>query len=498
MSSSFTERSQTSLSASASQTHPQDISLEALVSHLLASKRSLSSISTVWRANEIVTSARESLEESVKLSARTGFLRAGIAEQANLLRKVRRGVDDIYKEGQKDFKAVLRTLDDANSRLESTMNVLRSTMVEAAFRPEAEDPRSLLDFVDEQGVETMRDALRRSIRESREAQTSFDSSMMSFDNDYHALKSAITASPTLTTSQFNDSLSHSPIPEHLQVLETNAQEMAALLDSLVSHFDLCVNAIRHTEGGYAAVRKAASHQPPDVEPVSVSGVMGTSQHTGEEEAVNEEERREMLAVLQTDASQVEDVVAELSEHLADMESIYLSITDHVSNLSSTYDSTISAFTILEALSAHLPGYLMAASDFTMQWEDTKSGIQEQLDELEAMRIFYENYHASYDGLILEVFRRKQAEEKVKALIKKTMDQIEKIRQADSVQREAFRVDVEDFMPGDLWGGVGVTAPKWDLVQTCADAANSKTFVGSTPELSRSVVEAAGKRDRDRQ
>jgi autophagy-related protein 17 len=62
---------------------------------------------------------------------------------------------------------VIRTLDDANSRLEFTMNVLRSTMVEAAFRPSEEQPRSLLDFVDEQGVETVRDALKESIRQSK-------------------------------------------------------------------------------------------------------------------------------------------------------------------------------------------------------------------------------------------------------------------------------------------------------------------------------------------
>jgi len=42
-------------------------------------------------------------------------------------------------------------------------------MVEAALRPPAEEPRSLLDFVDEKGVETMRDALKESIRESRVA-----------------------------------------------------------------------------------------------------------------------------------------------------------------------------------------------------------------------------------------------------------------------------------------------------------------------------------------
>jgi len=47
------------------------------------------------------------------------------------------------------------------------MDVLRSTMVDAAFRPKDEGPRSLLDFVDEQGVETMRDALKESIRDAK-------------------------------------------------------------------------------------------------------------------------------------------------------------------------------------------------------------------------------------------------------------------------------------------------------------------------------------------
>jgi autophagy-related protein 17 len=64
-------------------------------------------------------------------------------------------------------QSVIRTLDAANARLESTMDILRTTMVEATFRPEKEEPRSLLDFVDEQAVQTMRDALKESIRESQ-------------------------------------------------------------------------------------------------------------------------------------------------------------------------------------------------------------------------------------------------------------------------------------------------------------------------------------------
>ena len=82
----------------------QDVPLPTLVIYLLASKRSLSSIDTVWRANEIVTSAKAALEESVILSARTGFLRNGISEQVKVLKRVRGGVENLYNEGQRDFK----------------------------------------------------------------------------------------------------------------------------------------------------------------------------------------------------------------------------------------------------------------------------------------------------------------------------------------------------------------------------------------------------------
>jgi autophagy-related protein 17 len=155
-----------SASPGTSQVTP-NIPIDTLVSHLLASKRSLSSISTVWRANEIVTSARSALEETIILDSRTAFLRRGISQQARILRKIRNGVDHVYREGQRDFQEVIRSLDSADIRLQKTMDVLRSTIVEATFRPANEEPRSLLDFVDEAGVEAMRTALKDSIDQTQ-------------------------------------------------------------------------------------------------------------------------------------------------------------------------------------------------------------------------------------------------------------------------------------------------------------------------------------------
>lgn len=47
------------------------------------------------------------------------------------------------------------------------MDGLRTTIVESAFRPVDEEPRSLLDFVDEQGVEAAQTALKESIDQTQ-------------------------------------------------------------------------------------------------------------------------------------------------------------------------------------------------------------------------------------------------------------------------------------------------------------------------------------------
>lgn len=267
--------------------------------------------------------------------------------------------------------------------------------------------------------------------------------------------------------------------------------MASLLDSLVSHFDLCVNAIRHTEGGYAAVRKAASSQPPGVEPISVSGVMNNEDDTAEEQTLTEEERREMLDVLEKDAEQVDDVVMELREFLSDMEQKNEYILEYVSNLTTMHTSTLATFQMLESISARLSGYIIASQDFRLRWEDTKLNIQDQLNELESMRVFYENYHSSYDGLLLEVWRRRQTEEKVKGVMRKAIEQVERVLEGDRIEREAFRSDVGEFLPVDLWGGVNASPSRWEFVRKGEEER-------SVPELGQSVVEAAGRRDRDRQ
>jgi len=81
--------------------HP---SLEQLVEHFLASKRSLSAITHVSRAREIVDSGRHALEENAVLSAKNAFVKHAIHKQIEAFDAIRYGASIVDAEGNDEFQ----------------------------------------------------------------------------------------------------------------------------------------------------------------------------------------------------------------------------------------------------------------------------------------------------------------------------------------------------------------------------------------------------------
>lgn len=81
--------------------HP---SLEQLVEHFLASKRSLSAITHVSRARELVDSGRQALEENAILSAQNAFVRHAIHKQIEAFDAIRYGASIMDAEGNDEFQ----------------------------------------------------------------------------------------------------------------------------------------------------------------------------------------------------------------------------------------------------------------------------------------------------------------------------------------------------------------------------------------------------------
>lgn len=482
----------------------------------------------VLRANDLTTHARQLHEESVILRAQTTFLNKGITEQRRLLHKVRRSMIRTYDAGKKEFKHIIKTLDVANEKLETTMDMLRNTAVDPVFRPAGEEPKNLLDFVDENQVHGMREALKASIAELQATQTSFDGDLFRFDDDLRAIAKILNSSasptpsksPTDSTSQYPPNPPNPPILDLLAALVNRSHSMAEHLASLTHHFDMCVTAVRITEGGTALARRKAAEDSsgggggggPDA--VSISGVIA-EQETNVAD-LDAEERAEIVQVVLQDAPEVDEVVADLNTEMQQMEAEAAQLRDQADHVRAGYGRVTKAFHVLEEIGVRLSGYIAAEAEFAERWEAEKEGISARLAEMETLRDFYEGYASAYDSLILEVERRRAVEEKIRAVWRKAKEQADRLVGSDWRDREAFRSEVGDYLPTDLWVGMSGPLRRWEVVRAGdaeedllrgGDAAIGDDAAleggesmprqddGSAVTLSREVIDAARERIR---
>ncbi|TGJ81212.1 hypothetical protein E0Z10_g7552 [Xylaria hypoxylon] len=488
---------------------PSDIDsipVETLVQHLLDAKRSLSSMGLVLRANELVHAARQAHEESVILSAQSQFLRRGISEQMRLLLRIRKGLVRTYDDGKREFKRIIKALDVANSRLEDTMSVLRGRGVNSAFRPPGEEKRSLLDFVEEAQVDRMREVLKENIQAlqvivvpylwpERTTQQSFDRDLLQLEADLRNLKAIISSAP----SPASPSISSSG-PSILHLLSSmidNSHAMAELLTSLTRHFDICVTAVRTTEGGpaLARIKAAEATQSQEGDDVSISGVIPDQEsHTPDLEPLSPEDRAQMLEVLVQDSSELEDVVQELNERLQAVEAEFKNLDEQTTQVKLCFLSTLDAFRTLEDIGTRIQSYMSAENEFRDRWVEEQEAIHDRMSEMEELRTFYEKYAGTYDHLILEVERRKGVEENILGIWKKAKESVERIIDVDRRQRDLFRQEVADHLPTDLWPGMDDPILRWDVVPS-TDNRSDYRGSGGTPTLEKSVVEGAKRRHR---
>ncbi|KAL9099201.1 MAG: hypothetical protein Q9163_005266 [Psora crenata] len=471
--------SRSSLRSSPLAAKPPQNSIDDLLPYLVASKRSLTTIDQVYRANDLCTSTRLALEVSAITTARTSFLQSGVASQLEVLRQVQQKANNTAQLVRTEFEEVVRRLDDAEKRLRDTLDSLSSTIVESKLRPDDEERRYLLDFVDEGGIEALVGNIKLLGENAGKDLEQFIGWIRKFGYGLKKVGGLLDARGSIRGDSRSPNISNegrSPIPDILRDMEERAKEMAANLESLVSHFDLCVTAIKHTEGGGDAALKIAGDLPegvnigPDAPPAPIS----------------EEQKTEMMRVLEEDAGQVEDVVMEMKGHIADMEEMYQRVERYMDLLAKDHESMVVAFTLLEEIGQRLPGYITRNQIFLTQWDEMRADIDERLEELDNAKGFYDGFLRAYDNLIIEIGRRKSHEVKIDKVIQDAMSSLEKLYEDDLFEREAFRKEQGEFLPVDIWPGLLNPPTRFSIGPV--DGA-----VERAPDISKSVIHKAIRR-----
>lgn len=454
-------------------------SLDSLVAYLLAAKRSLSCVEHVYRANDLVNRTRQALEGHAITTARTAFLHNGSTAQVELLSNVLNHTRSIAKDSGSEFQKVIGVLDVAESRLQQTLSQLRATIVEPSLRPEGEPRKSLVDFVDESGVHGLLSRIKESIDASGDGRQMYEDSNAALETDIAEVKRMLDPDDDRKTVGYPSYKTTSPVPDTLHVMEEHAQEMADNLESLVKHFDICVTAIKHTEGG-----GAAAHQITDDLPEGMATDLSTADIPLE--PISDQERVEMLGVLEKDASEVEEVVMDIRDRSTGMEADFERIVAYTDHLGEIYNRKTTAFNLLEEIGERLPNYITQSHIFLLKWDEEKAKIEDHLEELGGLTEFYDGFLGAYDNLIIEIGRRKTTEMRMKRVVQEAKTKIDKLNEEELAERDAFRQEQGDFLPVDIWPGLMMLPQRYKV---CQEDQGPK----SVPDISASVIQRSIRR-----
>jgi autophagy-related protein 17 len=459
------------------------------VSLFVASKRALNSQTVLWRANDIVNSARELLEENAVLAAKNAALRNIVEQQVDALEAVRRGIDVAEAEVQAEFKQLLHDVDTSFAGLSSTLAVLRDTPIEAALQPPGTPQKHLYDFIDSTTVSNLEALLRACIDRYNQALATLGDSNDAFDTSLDNLHSSIQNVPVTPATSSNPS----PIPSLYHDLEGHAKEAAQAFQSLVQHYDLCVTALRHTEGGSAAATQATGDAP----------LQSDDEFAAPPEPMGEEERQEMLAVLRKDAHQVDEVVSEIRERGAEMTFFLTEIENHVNHLRNEASALSSVLQLISRIAVEVKSNILTSRSFHASWlEDTRPTLLNGIEEWETQREFYERFDLAYAELLVEVSSRRRRHEKAKRKAEDAQKELDRLYAEDERAREQFTLAQGNFLPLDIWPGLRDAPRQYEVravaVESVEDEADAevqqdedRTYgVQSIPQLGRNVVERA--------
>ena len=466
----------------ATSTSPMPSQLENLVAYLVAAKRSLSSIDYVYRANEFVTNTRKALETTTATTARTDFLGCGINQQCKVLSEIQRKTDQSTHRSREELEKAIRSMEAADTRLRDTIESLRRTMVESALRPSDEEEKTLADFVDQGGVTELQSKVRDSMETTSRTENEIISISRSFGEGIQKTRLLVEKpSSEIVTESSRELELTSPVPEILDSMEEGATEMAENLESLVKHLDLCTNAIRHTEGGGKYAQHFTEDIPSELQQDYNKAIVS-------EESIPEEERCEMIKIIEKDASEVNDVVTEIRDRAEELANYFEVVKTYSRTQAERLDRVIEAYQTLETIGRQLPSYVTQIRILIMRWDDEKAKIDEHVEELEELCSFYANYLAAYDNLLVEVGRRKALENRAERLIQDAIAKVEKMHEDDTEEREAFKESHGHFLPSDLWPQMEHGPLKYSIAKADVSAMGA-------PNIGKVVLQEALRRAR---
>ncbi|KAK9492763.1 autophagy-related protein 17 [Lipomyces doorenjongii] len=398
-------------------------------------------------ASSLVLSARESLESAFAIHSKTLFLSREVHAQIALLYQVNEALHAAAGAFEDEFHGSLVELDRSGDRLDSVLQKLEGTIVDAGFKGTEEGQRSLKYHTDDAVVEELKAQLRQAIDYFQDAHGTMTTDISQFDTEISELSSEVSVLPPASS----DLSFYKTLVSSLESIENHAHAMGALLESLAHHYDQCSQALM-----------TSSTQNLQQDP----------------------EREDLINVLRDDAAQVDDVVDELRHRHSDMKALGDSIFDFAMSSAEHYSSTAELCDKLSLHQTSLENHLLAARQFAKGVAEYFSRRNSLLDELDSLVEYFERFLHSYDALVLEVVRRKNTQNRMEKVVRDALDKLKFIYDEEMASRKSFHVKNGDYLPSDLWPGLSDPPIGYEIIAH---------EISALPELSATLIEQVKKR-----
>ncbi|ORY85081.1 autophagy-related protein 17 [Protomyces lactucae-debilis] len=449
-----------------------------MLSHFHAAKKALSrGTLSCHKADQLTKDTEANLQNAIHLQQHITHLREALHAQIHTLSLLAHTFRGEARAGQTLFDGTLRELDGLDGQLNTALAMLkRARLPRVLVQPSAQQlesvssgssletgnsaitrSKTLFDFADDQGIEQLKGGLRQAVDDLQESQEQLASLYATFDGHVRALDKTLALLPTdpiLLLPQISqshrqgDALSLSATAETCRAQQAeHLVSLAELLLSLSQHYD-------HTQ------------------------TLSTSSA-----ALPQDARAELREVVEEDAVQLEDVLAEMDERVVDLEEDLTFVTNHVAALQQVTQQLEEAFSVFEALDIDTPVHTL--DDIRATRTTREMTLDMRREQLLGLAEQFTQFSRSYDALLLEIDRRAQHDAAVDALMEQTQRQLEQLQQQEMAERAAFLSMHGASLPEDIWHGIRDSPAGW-VMQREQDAQ-------TTPVLSQSVLQAARSR-----
>lgn len=358
------------------------------------------------KANSTLIATKSLVESSTVLWSRLLFLRDATQDQLQSMGNLCVLLANAIKRANSESSNRLKRLMRSDEELDGVLSVLSATQLDVGIAEERSP--NLYEFVNDDDVTTLKSQigdyssrLRKGLQDLQALPEQLQRELQGLRERAPEPSHDLRKTPALLAKATDEK---SPL----------AQEMATLLDSLTRHYDLCT-------------------EIPDL---------------------NEQEKKEAFEVAVNDRQLVHGAISRIDSIKDIFDNAHEVVKGLHGRLSTEFDASANFFHSIEAFTTHaLARYVSQIREKQEECTRLYDSVDSVTREVQGLSSYFKLFKRAYSALVIEIVRRKQAQDHVHKLIKDANATLHAAHGRETAVRQDFCATYGEFLPKRIWNDI---------------------------------------------